>query len=87
MRQTREWSGREQMDAPIAVVMGIFARGPRGVMLLGPRFSGRIYGSVEQNALQGSAGSLAIAIDNAQLFTEVQNARFTRDLLQTSRPA
>lgn len=66
----------------IAVALGIFSRQHlAGVMLLGPRLSGRIYGAVEQNALQVLCGQLAVAIDNAQLFTEVQNARIYNETL------
>src|SRR5712692_5776208 len=66
----------------LAVVMGIFARDQlEGVMLLGPRLSGRIYGSVEQNALQVLCGQLAVAIENAELFTEVQNAKIYNETL------
>jgi nitrogen-specific signal transduction histidine kinase len=66
----------------VAVAMGIFAREHlAGVMLLGPRASGRIYGSVEQNALTVLCGQLAVATDNAQLFTEVQNARIYNETL------
>ncbi|MEP6936681.1 MAG: histidine kinase dimerization/phospho-acceptor domain-containing protein, partial [Chthoniobacterales bacterium] len=66
----------------IAIAMGIFSREHlAGVMLLGPRLSGRIYGSMEQNSLQVLCGQLAVAIDNAQLFTEVQNARIYNDTL------
>src|SRR6478672_3167987 len=66
----------------LGLVMGIFARDHlRGAMLLGPRPSGRIYGSVEQNALQVLCGQLAVAIDNAQLFTEVENARIYNETL------
>ncbi|MEY2479565.1 MAG: hypothetical protein QOI04_492 [Verrucomicrobiota bacterium] len=66
----------------LAVVMGIFARDQlEGVMLLGPRRSGRIYGSVEQNALQVLCGQLAVAIENAELFTEVQNAKLYNETL------
>ncbi len=66
----------------VAVVMGIFARDElEGVMLLGPRLSGRIYGSVEQNALQVLCGQLAVAIENAKLFTEVQNAKIYNETL------
>jgi len=74
---------RRQMESlQIAVAMGIFSReNLAGVMLLGPRLSGRIYGSTEQNALQVLCGQLAVAIDNAQLFTEVQNARIYNDIL------
>ncbi|HMG06444.1 MAG TPA: ATP-binding protein, partial [Chthoniobacterales bacterium] len=84
MRQTPALEAVEKQMASlhIAVVMGIFAREHlAGVMLLGPRLSGRIYGSVEQNALQVLCGQLAIAIDNAQLFTEVQNAKIYNEIL------
>jgi PAS domain S-box-containing protein len=65
-----------------AVAMAIFARDNlAGVMLLGPRRSGRIYGSVEQNALQVLCGQLAVAVENAQLFTEVQNAKIYNETL------
>ena len=65
-----------------AVAMPILARDHlAGVMLLGPRRSGRIYGSVEQNALQVLCGQLAVAIENAQLFTEVQNAKIYNETL------
>lgn len=50
-------------------------------MLLGPRRSGRIYGTVEQNALRVLCGQLAVAIENAQLFTEVQNAKIYNETL------
>src|SRR5437660_6583987 len=62
--------------------MGIFAREQlAGLMLLGPRLSGRIYGSVEQEALQALCGQLAVAIENAELFTEVQNAKIYNETL------
>ncbi|HEV2994327.1 MAG TPA: ATP-binding protein, partial [Chthoniobacterales bacterium] len=66
----------------LAVVMGISARDQlEGVMLLGPRISGRMYGSIEQEALQVLCGQLAVAIENAQLFTEVQNAKIYNETL------
>jgi nitrogen-specific signal transduction histidine kinase len=66
----------------IAVAMGIFSREQLvGIMLLGPRTSGRIYGSVEQAALQVLCGQLAVAIENAELFTEVQNAKIYNETL------
>lgn len=84
MRQTPELEAVEKQmrSLRIAVAMGIFSREHlAGVMLLGPRLSGRIYGSVEQNALRVLCGQLAIAIDNAQLFTEVQNAKIYNEIL------
>src|SRR5438132_3207331 len=66
-----------QLDSlQIALAMGIFARDHlAGVLLLGARKSGRIYGATEQGALQVLCGQLAVAIENAELFTEVQNAK------------
>jgi nitrogen-specific signal transduction histidine kinase len=65
-----------------AAAVGILSREHLvGIMLLGPRLSGRIYGSTEQTALQVLCGQLAVAIDNAELFTEVQNARIYNEIL------
>ena len=73
---------RQMESLQIAVAMGIFSREQlAGVMLLGPRVSGRIYGSDEQNALQVLCGQLAVAIVNAELFSEVQNARIYNEIL------
>ena len=65
-----------------AAIIGIFSREHlAGIMLLGRRMSGRIYGSVEQSALQVLCGQLAVAVENAQLFTEVQNAKIYNETL------
>src|ERR1700736_4181496 len=74
-----------QLDSlEVALAMGIFARDHlAGVLLLGVRKSGRIYGATEQGALQVVCGQLAVAIENAELFTEVQNAKvYNETLLQ-----
>jgi nitrogen-specific signal transduction histidine kinase len=77
-----ERAAQDMEEMKTAVALGIFSRQHlAGVMLLGPRLSGRIYGAVEQNALQVLCGQLAVAIDNAQLFTEVQNARIYNETL------
>src|SRR4029077_6736534 len=72
-----------QLDSlQIALAMGIFARDHLGgVLLLGVRKSGKIYGGVEQGALQVLCGQLAVAIENAELFTEVQNAKIYNETL------
>jgi nitrogen-specific signal transduction histidine kinase len=84
IRQTPEVLGlvNRMHGLKIAVAMGIFSREHlAGIMLLGPRTSGRIYGSAEQTALQVLCGQLAVAIENAQLFTEVQNAKIYNETL------
>src|SRR6059058_4482361 len=45
------------------------------------RGCGRVYGSTEQSALQVLCGQLAVAIENAELFTEVQNAKIYNEIL------
>ncbi len=73
---------RQMKSLHVAVAMGIFSRDQlAGVMLLGPRRSGSIYGTVEQSALLVLCGQLAVAIENAQLFTEVQNAKIYNETL------
>jgi PAS domain S-box-containing protein len=65
-----------------AVVTGVFLRQQLvAIVVLGPRLSRRIYGSVEQNALQVLCGQLAVAVENARLFTEVQNAKIYNETL------
>ncbi|MDQ6808194.1 MAG: ATP-binding protein [Verrucomicrobiota bacterium] len=84
VRQTPELDGvmKQMKSLNVALAMGIFSREHLvGVMLLGPRVSGRIYGSVEQSALQVLCGQLAVAIQNAELFTEVQNAKIYNETL------
>ncbi|MBA3881462.1 MAG: PAS domain-containing protein [Chthoniobacterales bacterium] len=72
----------EMHKLKLGVAMAIFSREHLvGIMLLGGRRSGRIYGTVEQSALQVLCGQLAVAIENAQLFTEVQNARIYNETL------
>jgi PAS domain S-box-containing protein len=74
---------RRQLEAAgAAAAVGVQSREHLvGIMLLGPRLSGRIYGSTEQTALQVLCGQLAVAIENAELFTEVQNARIYNEIL------
>src|SRR5947207_12789771 len=62
--------------------MGIFSRDHlAGSLLLGARKSGKVYGTGEQAALQVLCGQLAVAIENAELFTEVQNAKIYNETL------
>ncbi len=59
-----------------AVAIAIRHKGElQGLILLGPRLAGRIYGAVEQDILQLLGNQLGVAIENAKLYTEVQDAR------------
>jgi PAS domain S-box-containing protein len=69
-------------ELDVAVAMGIFSREHLlGIMLLGLRQTGRIYSTRAQEALQILCGQLAVAIENAELFTEVQNAKIYNETL------
>ena len=50
-------------------------------MLLGTRLSGRLYGSIEQDTLQILCNQLAVALENAKLYTEVQDSKIYNDIL------
>jgi len=77
-----EQVARRLEELNTAAALGIYAREQLvGIMLLAPRLSGRIYGSMEQDALQLLCGQLAVAIENAELFTEVQNAKIYNETL------
>lgn len=66
----------------MAVAVGLHsAQQHEGIVLIGPRLSGRIYGTPEQQLLRVVANQLAIALNNANLYTEVQNAKIYNDLL------
>jgi signal transduction histidine kinase len=52
-----------------------------GVVLMGERISGKIYGTPEENALQILCNQLAIAIENANLYTQTQDSKVYNDIL------
>lgn len=55
--------------------------GLEGIILLGPRLSGSIYGAPEQRALQLLCDHLAVALDNARLYTQLQDSKIYNELL------
>ena len=55
-----------------------------GVVLLGPRLSGHIYGAPEQNALQMLCNHLAVALNNARLYTQLQDSKIYNEILVDS---
>lgn len=73
----------EQMQMAVAVGMRS-PEGMEGVVLFGPRLSGRIYGSPEQQTLQLLCNQLAVALNNARLYTQVQDGKIYNDILVDS---
>jgi PAS domain S-box-containing protein len=65
-----------------SLALGIYSKtGLEGVILLGPRLSGRIYGAAEQTALEILSNHLAVALENASLYTQVQDSMIYNNIL------
>jgi PAS domain S-box-containing protein len=78
-------AGRALDAIGVAAAVGIRSKGDlRGLMLLGPRLSGRVYGLHEQRALQIVADQLATAVENARLYTQLQDGKIYNDILLDS---
>lgn len=73
----------ERLGVDLAVGIN-FKDDLRGIVLLGPRRSGRIYTASEQDALRVLCDQLAVALENANLYTEVQNNKIYNDILVDS---
>jgi signal transduction histidine kinase len=58
--------------------------GLAGIVLFGPRLSGRIYGAPEQQALQLLCNQLAVALHNSRLYTQLQDGKIYNDVLLDS---
>ncbi|NQT91215.1 MAG: PAS domain-containing protein, partial [Lentisphaerae bacterium] len=68
-----------------SIAVGIRAQGKlEGIVFLGPRLSGRVYGAVEQQALQLICNQFSVALENARLYTEAENSRIYNDILLDS---
>lgn len=75
-------AGQLLVSLKAALAIGIHAKdGLKGIVLLGPRLSGRIYGLTEQRALQVLCNQLAVGLDNADLYTQVRDSAIYNDIL------
>lgn len=77
---------RETMkDIGAAVAVGSFMRTEmKAILLLFPRKSGRIYDLRDQRTLQLLCDQFAVALENANLYTAVQNSKIYNDILLDS---
>ena len=75
---------RRLAELEAALVVGVRTKDRlEGLLLLGPRLSGRIFGTQEQKALRVLGDNLAVALENARLYTEVQDGkRYNEALLE-----
>jgi len=65
-----------------SVATGVFAKaGLRGLVFFGSRQGGRIYDKNEQDALQILGNQFAVALENAQLYTEMQDSKIRNEIM------
>jgi len=70
----------EQLNMSMAI--GFFSKSTlSGIVLLGPRTGNRIYDKNEQEALQILCNQFAVALENAQMYTEMQDSKIRNEIL------
>jgi len=69
-------------DNKITVATGVFSKGALiGLVLLGARNGGRIYDKNEQDVLQILCNQFSVALDNAQMYTEMQDSKIRTEIM------
>ena len=83
--ETEQKAGAIMAGLKMAIAVGINPKsGLQGVILMGPRLSGRIYGMIEQQSLQVLANQLAVGLENTELYTRLQDSAIYNDILLDS---
>jgi signal transduction histidine kinase len=84
MRQTplNRGAAKNLTDHNVAVATGTFSKtGLSGIVLIGARRKGHVYDKNELDALQLLSNQLAVALENAQLYTELQDSKIRNDIM------
>jgi signal transduction histidine kinase/GAF domain-containing protein len=82
---TLDAAGRRFRELQFAVACSMRSKGRlEGILLLGPRLSGRVYGRHEQSAIRILADQLAVAVENAKLYTQLEGSKIYNDNLVDS---
>ena len=75
-------AAREMLRLGAAAAVAVRSKGEmNGIVLLGPRMSGRVYGTLEQDALAGASDQLGVAVENARLYTQLEDSKIYNDIL------
>ena len=77
---------REELAAlgAAAILGGFLRKDLKAVLILAPKSSGAIYDARDQHILQLLCDQFAVALENARLYTEVQNGKIYNDILLDS---
>ena len=69
----------------VSLAVGLHFKGAtNGVLLISSKFSGRVYDRFDMDMLQILCDELAIAVENAKLYTQVQDGKIYNDILLDS---
>jgi PAS domain S-box-containing protein len=72
----------EMNDIGARMAVGIFSKGDlSGILLVGSKIGRGIYDKTEQDALQILCNQFAVALDNAQMYTEMQDSKIRNEIL------
>jgi len=75
-------AAREMQRLDAAAAVAVRSKGKmNGIVLLGPRLSGRVYGTLEQDALAGASDQLGVAVENARLYTQLEDSKIYNEIL------
>lgn len=65
-----------------SAAIGLLSKeGLEGILLLGPKLNGSIYGAPEQYPLQLLCNQMAVALNNARLYTQLQDSKIYNEIL------
>lgn len=88
-RQTEEIIsvGKEMKNMNTRLATGFFSKDHlRGIVLLEERLDGKIYSQIEQETVQILCNQFAVALENAYLYTEMQDSKIRNDILLDELP-
>jgi two-component system nitrogen regulation sensor histidine kinase GlnL len=84
VRQTQLHKGaQKELEAlGMSIAIGFYSKSDlNGIVMLGSRTGGRIYDRSEQEALQILCNQFAVALENAQMYTEMQDSKIRNEIL------
>ncbi|MDF7806532.1 ATP-binding protein [Pontiellaceae bacterium B12219] len=66
----------------VTIATGIFTKSKiRGIVLFGARKKGKIYDKTEQDALQILCNQFSVALENAELYTKMQDSKIQNEIM------
>ena len=78
-------AGRFLADKQFSVAVGIYSKNTlEGILLMAGHVSGHVYDAREQRTLQLLCNQMSVALENAHLYTQLQNSKIYNEILLDS---